>query len=286
MTAQPIIRPATDADIAAMIAIHDANDSPPPDAPAAVPGARESYFHHLLARARVLVADGGGDVVGFGAAVDTGRARHLADLFTVPDRAGDRIGGRLLEELFEDRWPRTTFASDDPRAMRLYVGAGMRPYWPNFYMVGDARRLPGPDGLVVATASAGEVARIEAGWTGIDRSADHELWAARAGDRPIVVRARDGGPVAVGHSRPQMRGAGRWLERVSVAPDAESAGPIVAAFRAGADDDGRIGGCLLGVNPALPVLLDAGFRIADRDTAMASDPSLIDVNGVVDTGFP
>jgi hypothetical protein len=83
-----------------------------------------------------------------------------------------------------------------------------------------------------------------------------------------------------------MRGGGRWLERVSVAPGAESAGPIVAAFRAGADDDGRIGGCILGVNRALTVLLDAGFRIADRDTAMASDPSLIDVHGVVDTGFP
>ena len=53
------------------------------------------------------------------------------------------------------------------------------------------------------------------------------------------------------------------------------------------DADGAIGACVMGPNPALRTLLvEYGFRIADRDTYMATDPALLDPRGIYDTGIP
>src|SRR4029079_11525481 len=121
---------------------------------------------------------------------------------------------RAVEPLFGDAPARTTFASDDPRAMHLYVGLGMTPLWPNFYLDGRVERIHRPAGLDVTDASPSEVAALETEWTGIDRSADHERWAARPGDRPFVVEAA-GEPVGAGPSRPRAGrgGAGRGTPR-------------------------------------------------------------------------
>ena len=59
--------------------------------------------------------------------LDTGRARMLADLFVEPGRLGQGLGRPLLTALFEDAPVRATFASSDPRALPLYVRAGMTP---------------------------------------------------------------------------------------------------------------------------------------------------------------
>ena len=186
-------------------------------------------------------------MVGFGASVDTGRAVHLADLFVVPELLGGGIGRRMIEPLFPGSTPRTTFASDDPRAMHLYVGLGMTPLWPNFYLNGSAERLPSPDGFEVVDASTPEVAALELEWTGVDRSADHAIWAERPGNRPFVVRA-GGRLVAAGQSRPRMRGTGRWLDRLIPARYVDVVPVIMAALAHAADDDGVIGACVMGPN--------------------------------------
>jgi GNAT superfamily N-acetyltransferase len=97
---------------------HDAVSTAPP----VRPGIRAAHLRQQLRWGEVLVADIDTRIVGFGGTIDTGRAVNLADLFV--DRAflGRGIGGRLLPQLFRDRWPRTTFASDDPRAMPLISG--------------------------------------------------------------------------------------------------------------------------------------------------------------------
>jgi GNAT superfamily N-acetyltransferase len=280
------IRPATAADLEAVEAVLLAHDDAPSGAPPIRAGAYEGYLRHVLERGMLIVADAGGGIVGFGAAIDTGRAIHLADLFVLPDLLGEGIGRRLVERLIPAGRPRTTFASDDPRAMHLYVGLGMTPLWPNFYLDGQAERIDRPTGLHVEDATAAEVATLELAWTGVDRSTDHERWAARHGDRPYVVRA-GGSPVAAGHSRPRMRGSGRWLDRLIPAPDTDVAPVVLAALCHAADDDGVVGACVMGPNPALRTLLvDCGFRIVDRDTFMATDPALIDPRGLHDTGIP
>jgi hypothetical protein len=61
----------------------------------------------------------------------------------------------------------------------------------------------------------------------------------------------------------------------------------LVAMRHAADEDGVIGACVMGPNPALrPLVVEHGFRIVDRDTFMATDPSLLDPRGIYDTGIP
>lgn len=284
---QPIsIRPARDADLVSIETIMLAHDEPPEGAPPVPRGAYQGYFLHLLERGTVVVAEAGSSVIGFGASVDTGRAVHLADLFVLPDAMGAGVGRRLVEAVYPDGTPRTTFASDDPRAMHLYVGLGMMPLWPNFYLTGSADRVPAADGVVGADATWEEVASLELAWTGADRSVDYRIWSERPGNRCFVIRRGDDA-VAAGDSRPRIRGSGRWLHRLIPAPDTDPTPAILAALRHAADDDGVIGACVMGPNPALRTLLvDCGLRIADRDTFMATDPALLDPRGIYDTGIP
>jgi GNAT superfamily N-acetyltransferase len=269
-----------------MEAVLRAHDDPPSGARPFPVGAYDRYLRHLLERGTVVVAAAGDAVIGFGASIDTGRAVHLADLFVLPDAMGEGIGRRLIEPLFPGTTPRSTFASDDPRATHLYVGLGMTPLWPNFYLDGRAERLPSPDGVAVVDATPEEVAGLELEWTGVDRSADHRLWAQRPGNRSFVVQS-GGGPIAAGDSRPRLRGQGRWLHRLIPAPASDPEPAILGALRRAADDDGIVGACVMGPNPALRTLLvDCGFRIVDRDTFMATDERLLDPRGIYDTGMP
>lgn len=281
----PTIRRAATDDIPAIETVLMAHDEQPFGSAPLEPGAYDRYFRHLLARGTVVVAEAGDRVIGFGASVDTGRAVHLADLFLLPSELGRGLGARLLAAVLPEGRPRTTFASNDPRAMHLYVRAGMTPLWPSFYVLGSVGRLPvGSEEIV--DASPDDVARVEAGWTGIDRTADHRLWAEDPAGRTFLVRA-GGRDVAAGRARRRVRGEGRWLQRLIVAPDADPVPAMVAGLRAGALPDGSIGTCVPGPSPILPILLAAGFRIADRDTFMASGADLIDPErSLVDTGIP
>ena len=83
------LRPAIDADVETLDEITIATEAVG-DAPTAAPGTHVPYLRHLVARGHVVVAVDAEDgaIVGFGASVDTGRARHLADLFVRPGRQG------------------------------------------------------------------------------------------------------------------------------------------------------------------------------------------------------
>ncbi len=136
-----ILRPAAVGDAPTLEGIVLAADAPPATTAVEIrsdlTGVHVPYLTHLIGRGIVVVAERDGVAVGFGAAVDTGRARHLADLFVVPEHQGGGIGRQLLDAVYGDAWPRTTFASDDPRAMPLYLRAGMAALWPNLYLAGD-----------------------------------------------------------------------------------------------------------------------------------------------------
>jgi GNAT superfamily N-acetyltransferase len=266
------IRVATLDDLGPIRAILAAHGN---DGPIVIADIVGPYVQHVIRRggARVAVVDD--VIVGFGATIDTGRSVHLADLFVHPDRLGQGIGRPLLEAVFDGSAVRTTFASDDPRALPLYVRAGMQPIWPSLYLQGTAGILPPTGGAVrTETADPARLAELEREWTGFDRSIDHGYWASMADTDPFVVV--DGGAVSgLGYARVRQAAAIRVVDRLLIHPDADPVTTTVAAM-ARAGRDGPVFACLLGVHPAIRPLLDAGFRIVDRDQFMTSDPDVLD----------
>jgi hypothetical protein len=199
----------------------------------------------------------------------------LADLFVEPGRLGQGLGRPLLSALFEDAPVRATFASSDPRALPLYVRAGMTPLWICLYLEGEAAQLPpGDPSLTVRDATHDELARLEAAWTGAARPEDHAYWANQPQADPFVVED-SAGPVAFGYGRAKQATSTRALNRLLVRPLADPVPPVVAGL-ARAARGGRVQACLLGPNPALPLLLGAGFHVVDHDQFLCSDPSLVD----------
>jgi GNAT superfamily N-acetyltransferase len=268
----PVIRPATLDDVPEIrsILVEHGNDGPHPVVDIVGP-----YVRHLVETARALVVPEGDRLVAFGATADTGHGRHLSDLFVRTDRLGTGIGKPLLDRLFATDWPRTTFASDDPRALPIYIRAGMMPLWPGLYMTGAGERVPsGGEDLAIESADAAQLAELEKRWTGRDRSIDHAYWTTLPDADPFVVL--DGGEaVAAGCGRARQNSPERALDRLVVRPDHDPLGPIYAALRRVARG-GQAIALFPGPNPAIRPLLEAGFTIRDRDIFMASEPDLVD----------
>jgi GNAT superfamily N-acetyltransferase len=279
------VRAATVEDLDAIDGVLRATNPPAPGESGLPAGVQHPYLRHLIDHGAAAVAEVGGAIVGFGATIFTGRVTHLADLFVLPAHQGQGLGGRLLDAVFRDRRPRTTFSSDDPRAIPLYVRAGMSPLWPNVYLAGDPARLHPPEGLTVEPTTLEEIARLDGEWGGVDRSVDVGYWQTLPGARPFVVR-RSRRPVAVAVGRSRLNGRGRWVDRARVAPDESAVPPLLVAMAAAGEGSDLVGACVLGPSPLLPLLLEAGFRIRDRDTFMASEPGLVDPEReLVNTGI-
>ncbi len=272
MNPAPTIRPATLADLGSIRSILAAHGN---DGPVVIGDVVGPYIAHLIGRGGARVALLDETVVGFGAAIDTGRSIHLADLFVDPERLGQGIGKPLLAAVLDGAERRTTFASEDPRALPLYVRAGMQPMWTSLYVQGPSAALPRTTAnLVAETATPDRLAALERDWTGIDRSVDHAFWGTIPdGDAFVVV---DGSTVAAfGYARTRQAVPIRVLDRLVIHPDADPVAAAVAgAARAG--QGGPVHICLLGPHPVLRLLLECGFRVVDRDVYLASDPTIVD----------
>ncbi|HEU0242410.1 MAG TPA: GNAT family N-acetyltransferase [Candidatus Limnocylindrales bacterium] len=272
--AAPAIRAATHHDIPAIRAIlaaHD-NDGPIDETGVDIVG---PYLLQLLHRHRALVTERDGEVVAFGAVVDTGAAAMLSDLFVRPDLLGQGLGRPLLAALFEGSVERATFASADPRAVPLYVRAGMTPLWTSFYVEGTAARLPPLDpGLTTWDATPEELSLLEEAWTGASRPSDHDYFARQPAADAFLVEDEEG-PAAFGYGRAKQGSAARQLDRLLVRPGADPVAPIIAGL-ARAARKGIVRACVPGPNPVLPVLLEHGFRVVDSDQYLASSPDLVD----------
>jgi predicted N-acetyltransferase YhbS len=266
------IRPATQDDVPAIRALLASHGN---DGPIIYGDIVGPYVRHLIDHGRSLVSVAADEIVGFAAAVDTGRGRHLADLFVQIDRLGQGIGRPLLDAVLDGAVDRTTFASDDPRAMPLYIRAGMAPLWPGVYLEGTAGLLRRSAGsLPTEPASAARIADLEQAWTGEDRRLDHVFWASQVDADSFVVF--DGGEaVGAGYARARQISPVRVLDRLVVRPDADPVPTTLSAIRRAARG-GDVRLCVPGPNPVLGQLLDMGFRVEDRDTYMATRPDLID----------
>lgn len=240
-------------------------------------GGDEHYLAHLLGHGRLVVAEGEDSLLGY-AGVRTletreGTVSMLSDLFVAPERREGGVGRALLSALWGTRAPRMTFSSTHPGALPLYTGSGLSAWWPLLYLVGEPSRLRVPDGYTVQATGADEARRLERRWTGVVRDADYAAWLARPGGAALVVR-RDGQPVAVGAAG----GAEPTLEHLRLAPglDDQTASAAVHAALAGSEGQGRVRAYLPAPHPAVPALLEAGWRVEEYDVFMATHAGLLD----------
>jgi hypothetical protein len=171
-----------------------------------------------------------------------------------------------------------TIASSDPRAAALYIRAGMRPRWPNFWLRAESARLHprAPAEVAVVAANPVDTALLE--W-------DAAL-AGRRRPEDLAYYVRECAAVALWFERGERRLGYGYVQRRSPEslwyPDAYTLGPIGAYTPADA------AACVLaavewacsraevlrvavpGPHPALPQLLEAGFHIVDLETFLTS----------------
>ena len=272
MSGAPSIRAATLDDVPSIRGILAAHGNDGPILRYDVVG---PYVRHLVVHHRVQVSAADGEIVAFGAIVDAGVAQHLADLFVRGDRLGQGIGRPLLTSLFGIAADRTTFASDDRRALPLYVRAGMAPRWVCLYLAGASSAIPEPHGSIeLETADPVRLAALEQAWTGVDRSVDHAYWGATP-DVDAFVVAVNGAPVAIAYARARQASSTRFVDRLVVRSGVDPVGPTLAALRRAGRGD-VVEALLPGPSPVLRPLLDLGFLVTDRDQFMASGPDLLD----------
>jgi hypothetical protein len=157
-----------------------------------------------------------------------------------------------------------TFASGDPRALPLYARAGLRPLAPLLYLAG---RLDAAAAGVQRVRPADLAAR-DAAAAGRERAPALAL-LERAGADGLAT-----GDDAYAIVRPAPDGA--WI-----GPAAGGAAELAALVAAASAAHGAVQLALPGPHPALRGLLDAGLRITDRDTYMASRPGVHDLERYV-----
>ncbi|MEV4415366.1 GNAT family N-acetyltransferase [Catellatospora sp. NPDC049609] len=229
---------------------------------------RPDYLDRELANGRLLAGFAGAEPVGFGATFLRGGLTHLADLFVLPEHQSAGLGRALLARLLPADAPRVTFASSDPRAVALYIRQGMRPVCPLLYLRGPLAALP-DRGIDAVPVAAGEVAALDTDAAGGRRDADLAWYAAlpgvsvhRTGDGYAVVRSL-GDRVLLGPAGGQTTRA--------------CADAVLAAL-VRHRSVGTAALSVLGPNPLLPLLLEAGFTIADMDVFLSSggDPIALD----------
>ena len=217
---------------------------------------RPDWLEFLARTGQLWVAREDGAVTAFAGVVREDGVAHLTDLFVAPERLGTGIGRALLACALPSEGPRTTFASSVPRAVALYARAGLRPFAPMLYLAGTP--LPG------AAVERVAVAEVDLPRRGVT------AFLEEAGAYGLVTE--DGAGVV----RPVPGGA-------RLGPARGDGVAIRALAGAAAAVHGSVTLTLPGPHPALPLLLEAGMRITDADTAMASQPGLLDlVRGIPD----
>ncbi|MEU8268032.1 GNAT family N-acetyltransferase [Sphaerisporangium sp. NPDC049002] len=247
----------------------------------------------------LLVGEVDGRVVGFGGVIRRGEVSHLGDLFVLPDHQSSGIGRTILSRLLPSDTPRVTFASDDPRALGLYIRQGMRPVCPLIYLIHHPGEDSGPRGSGVRDEKApdgpsarGPLAgpRAEAGGPSSMREASMREAGVReavkldarisGGDRAGALAWYAGLPGVTVH----VTGGGyafarRTVEDLEVGPvggetPQDCADAVFAAVAAHPGVD-EVQVAVPGVHPLLPRLLDAGWEIDDMDTFMSTEPGLV-----------
>jgi GNAT superfamily N-acetyltransferase len=264
-------------------------DGPNPPALTYVP----SLYEHQLETNELFVLERGHDILAFAALLNRDTIAFLADLFVDGGQRSAGLGRRLLEHVLPtDGRTRWTVSSNDPRALPLYIRFGMLPRWPYVVLRADlpALRPLGSNDVEVIRASVDDIdfARSDAELSGRNRPVDLAYWVQRRGGVPMwFVR----GQRVVGYGLAQTRSDDvlRQPDTITLGPmgalaRADSVACVLAAVAWARDNGAAARISLLGPHPALPVLLEVGFRIAGAETFCSSAPPVVDAERYVPSG--
>jgi GNAT superfamily N-acetyltransferase len=272
-----IIRPANESDLRAIYEVFYQNevlDNPQPP-PA---GETPSYLQHVLQTGTLYVAEQDGKILAYAGAITRGMVSFLTDLFVWPSHQSGQLGKTLLHTVLpQDERIHCTSSSSDPRALALYIRAGMGPQWPHFALrLAQTTRTCNvvPDIEVIEADPADpDLIHWDAQISGRLRPEDHLFWVREQRAIPLWFR-RQGQTLGYGYIRP---GAGTLLD-----PQACALGPI------GANIPEDATACVLaavnlalqqaeilhidvpGPHPCLATLLDQGFHILYTDTFVST----------------
>jgi len=290
------IRPATPADLGQVhdiwyrAEVEDFPDVPPP-------GDMPAIFHHELETGKMYVAQAGSRILGYTALIPRGAIAYLAELYVRDDEQSSGIGQALLARALPHQASSNgsgltsaacTLSSNDPRALALYIRAGMQPRWPHFLLYAAGSRITGSSpgeplaaGVDVVPARPGdhELVRWDAEVGGRFRPEDHAYWVEGTAATPLWF-ARGSETLGYGYVQARNHEVALWH------PEALSLGPIGAhsptlaldcTLAAVAWAAERAPALALGVpaaHPCLPVLLQAGFRITYVETFVSTEENV------------
>jgi GNAT superfamily N-acetyltransferase len=280
------IRAATPADLAAVHAVWYATEtigetSPPPL------GQPHAWLSHVLRAGTLLVAERDGALLGFAGVIARGALVFLTDLFVAPETQSRGVGGALLDAILpHDGRTLATIGSSDPRALALYIRAGMTPEWPDFQIRVERERWRPPDRdpngveMVEAAQMAADLLAFDAEISGRSRPEEHRYWLDECAGTPFWFE-RDGRRVGYGYVRLAPETPLQPAEMAVVGPlgvrDQEDT-PVCVLAAVGWALERRPGAWLLvpGPHPALRPLLRAGGLIDYVETFLCSAPPCVD----------
>jgi GNAT superfamily N-acetyltransferase len=288
-----LVRKATEQDLSRIAEIWyeaatEAETNPPP-----FRGLPSMYLHELATR-DLMVLQRDREVVAYGAVINRGSIAFLADLFVASAHRSAGVGRQLLQAMLPtDGRTCCTVASNDPRALPLYVRSGMRPWWPHVELratTADLRALPhvGVDTLEAGLDDA-DWLRWDTQISGRPRPEDRAYWVRMRRGVPLWF-ARAGRRVGYGMAQ-QLMDDSVWY------PDTLTLGPIgaferedaldcvIAAVRWASLRAARLRINLTGPHVAIAPLLSAGFRVVDVETfCCTAAAQFVDVQRYVSSG--
>ena len=272
-----IFRPAEEAELQSVFEVFYQNellDNPQLPLPGDIP----RYLGHVLQTGMLYVAEEDSKILAFAGAITRGNISFLTDLFVLPSSQSGKLGKTLLQTVLpQDNLIHCTLSSSDPRALALYIRAGMRPWWPHFALRLDkpthAWSLAPDMEIIEADSSDPELLRWDARVSGRLRPEDLQFWVREEGSVPLWFR-RQGRLVGYGYVR--------FGAEAPSNPQSCTPGPI------GADTPEDATACVLaavywavqraievhidvpGPHPCLVALLERGFHIISFDTFVSS----------------
>jgi hypothetical protein len=219
-------------------------------------------------------------VLAFAGAITRGSIAFLTDLFVRPAHQSGQLGKTLLHAVLpQDALIHCTMSSSDPRALALYIRAGMRPQWPHFALRREKpmHKMPAHDvEIVEADPGDPELVRWDAQISGRLRPADHQYWVREQRAIPVWFRRHK---QIVGYGYIRLGAGTLWyphacaLGPIGVRTPEDAAACVLATVNRALQQADVLRIEVPGPHPCLATLLESGFRITSVDTFVSTTTS-------------